>query len=329
MKKRIDCFAQLQEKYLLERYPRLDEFIPRMMGMKDDPETTYPDWCYLPMSASYAIVTNGADVGIAQRYMGNIGMSDFHIMSAIIPWRVGRPVYRFDDALAEELMQTEADEDDVPADVLKSLPFPCVCIEHPQGLPECECLYAFLEYDYRYKDTIELRMHYAYADEMVGLYLQWTPNRPSLNRVMMMDDLRNSKHANAPENFGHFGECYDIVRKHVNLVLYLCSNEPDIKRSSPIPRVRGADNRQKIAAYPDKIDVGTYIGAAIRTARAESRANGVPSGSSTQKRPHVRRAHWHLYWTGEGRATPSVKWIMPVFVHSEQNADGAVIRTVK
>ena len=33
-----------------------------------------------------------------------------------------------------------------------------------------------------------------------------------------------------------------------------------------------------------------------------------------QVRPHVRRAHWHHYWTGTGRTTLEVRWIEPTLV---------------
>ena len=34
-------------------------------------------------------------------------------------------------------------------------------------------------------------------------------------------------------------------------------------------------------------------------------------------RPHVRRAHWHHYWVGEGRTRLEVRWIEPTFVLPE------------
>ncbi|MCD8491987.1 MAG: hypothetical protein LRY51_08830, partial [Geovibrio sp.] len=38
------------------------------------------------------------------------------------------------------------------------------------------------------------------------------------------------------------------------------------------------------------------------------------------KRPHLRRAHWHGYWTGprDGEQSFILKWLPPVFVDSEQ-----------
>lgn len=46
----------------------------------------------------------------------------------------------------------------------------------------------------------------------------------------------------------------------------------------------------------------------------------------TKKRPHVRRAHWHHYWTGPGRTVLEVKWLEPVFVMGEEDMKAVVHR---
>lgn len=57
--KPVTTFAQAQEKDILLRYPRMEEQLPALLAAKS--EIGWPDWCYLPMSASYAIVTQGAE----------------------------------------------------------------------------------------------------------------------------------------------------------------------------------------------------------------------------------------------------------------------------
>lgn len=41
------------------------------------------------------------------------------------------------------------------------------------------------------------------------------------------------------------------------------------------------------------------------------------TGTGRTVRPHVRRAHWHHYWVGEGRTRLEVRWIEPTFVLPE------------
>ena len=37
---------------------------------------------------------------------------------------------------------------------------------------------------------------------------------------------------------------------------------------------------------------------------------------SSTVRAHVRRAHWHHYWTGKGRTELVLRWIAPTLVGS-------------
>ena len=48
-----------------------------------------------------------------------------------------------------------------------------------------------------------------------------------------------------------------------------------------------------------------------------------------KKRPHVRRAHWHHYWTGPGRTVLEVRWLEPVFVMGTEEEIDTVIHEVE
>ena len=58
---------------------------------------------------------------------------------------------------------------------------------------------------------------------------------------------------------------------------------------------------------------------------------GTPTGRTV--RPHLRRAHWHLYWTGEGsrhdpaRAIPVLRWLPPIPVKLDE-APEPIVRPV-
>ena len=54
--------------------------------------------------------------------------------------------------------------------------------------------------------------------------------------------------------------------------------------------------------------------------------------SSRTMRPHMRRAHAHLYWTGEGREMPRVRFLLPIsvkggkLVEERENPQMTVVR---
>jgi len=70
-------------------------------------------------------------------------------------------------------------------------------------------------------------------------------------------------------------------------------------------------------------NVGSHLGAALRAAyERESRDLG---GTHASPRPHIRRAHWHSYWTGP-RKDPErrrliLKWLHPMVVGTARDED--------
>jgi hypothetical protein len=61
------------------------------------------------------------------------------------------------------------------------------------------------------------------------------------------------------------------------------------------------------------------MGTALRTVRRQAKSTGRGEIKAKEKRtpvPHVRRAHWHSYWTGPRKEPKKreliVKWMPPV-----------------
>lgn len=309
------------EKELLAKYPNLDRDVQKFLNSAPS-DLSWPDWCYLPMTASYTIVTNGADEIFAKRAITNYLMDDLQYMSAIIPWRVGKPVYRFDADFEEELMNCGSEKEKFPVELLFRMPYPGLFIEKPYGMKDvCEGLFFFLEYDLRYPNVVELRMHYVFKDGTIsGMYFQYDRNNADITlysekrKAEALKDLAICGFPRMRVKMANIDIMMDNYMRHLNYLLYLCSEEPDITRRTPMPRTKS----KGVAAYSDKIEVGNQTGAVLRTARQTTRASNSaePSagGSHGSKSPHMRRAHWHLYWTEEGRKTPKLKWVQPIFV---------------
>lgn len=326
------------EHEMLAKYPDLDERISRSLNA-DGPR--WPSWCYLPMGDSYSIVTGAAEERVAMYLMTAAErMADLRKLAAIIPWRVAKPIYRFDPDLAAELMDS-ADDSRIPAEVLIRLPYPCVFIEHPPGVDDCEGVFAFLEADERYPEALELRMHYLFIDNKIHVAVvqyDLTGRDSSIFAAKMAVENAKSmrKLGGRTLEDDYTTEVEQRVSQidkykcgHINMILYLCADDPDLHRSAPIPRQRGP--RKDVAAYSDVIDVGTEQGAIIRRARqvAQPHTASALAGTHKSPTPHVRRAHWHLYWMGTGRTTPAIKWIMPIFVGGGDKPRPTTINIIK
>lgn len=121
----------------------------------------------------------------------------------------------------------------------------------------------------------------------------------------------------------------------LNLALYLAQERPDFGGVSPrTPRSVLPEGQKfhpsRLPDYPVVIPTGWRWGAAVRKARlvyqqqwqeaSPDEEEALPSGKRVA--PHVRRAHWHLYWTGKGsrkdpsKAIPRVRWVPATIVNA-------------
>jgi hypothetical protein len=118
---------------------------------------------------------------------------------------------------------------------------------------------------------------------------------------------------------GNFGQ-NPLSALALTILLYL-AGEPDIVRiahSGEKPLIKPAVKKRDPERYKDLREpmihaVGKSFTRAIERWEIEHpRERGDPAGRTV--RPHTRRAHAHLYWTGEGRQTPRVRFLLPISV---------------
>lgn len=121
----------------------------------------------------------------------------------------------------------------------------------------------------------------------------------------------------------------------VSLLLYLCSEKPDVTGHGQPGKPKRIKGSKKLDV-PKRVrhwDVAFRLGASLRRAEAAARDQKEPAmGRGETPRPHIRRAHWHLYWTGPkgSEQTPVLRWLSPILVAfgDDPGPLPAVIRTV-
>lgn len=109
-----------------------------------------------------------------------------------------------------------------------------------------------------------------------------------------------------------------------NGVAYLCSVNADIVPSYiPVPGLRR--NNAKRRSQAEWHDVGCRIGADLR-AYSRSASRGEHNGGTV--RPHMRRAHWHHFWTGprNGERKLVLRWLSPTMVGSSKPGHATIHR---
>ena len=297
----------------------------------------WPQWCFCPLAAAYAIVSGGGDNRTPET------ISDVARIGALAAWRVTQGIYRFDTALYPQLIKTPINK--LPVDVLYHLPEWCVYIETPDlkwlDIPMAG-FFAHLEHDTntgRPELRLLLDVDLEHGPALIGQPLHLTADTIEGAVAAMVDESKRqminltpctkmpdmSKHLTPP------------LQQLLSLLLYLCSDSADFGGHPPPTNPRPKKIKKGWRLFPPNKpclwDVGIRIGAALREAHIKEetgRPGQILESGRQRPRPHVRRAHWHLYWTGKGRQFPTVKWVPPVPINiASLNDLPATIRQIK
>jgi len=121
----------------------------------------------------------------------------------------------------------------------------------------------------------------------------------------------------------NFKNGVDKVGRLVSLVIYLCSNDPDI--SGPLTHVpKPVKTKTGLRYFPPSKPVVRRVGVSIGALLQSNPPTGESlesTGTHASPRPHIRRAHWHSYWTGPKRSILKVHWLHPMFVGAKTGSE--------
>jgi hypothetical protein len=114
----------------------------------------------------------------------------------------------------------------------------------------------------------------------------------------------------------------------VALTLYVCSDEPDMADIQPPQEL--VRTKTLPPGLPSVKTLGIRIGSALRSYRQASSSDS-GDGITRGVMPHVRKAHWHRFWTGprNGDRKLVIKWLPPIPVNIDKGEIITTIRPVK
>lgn len=96
---------------------------------------------------------------------------------------------------------------------------------------------------------------------------------------------------------------------------------------------RTAERRYTARERTEISNVGYRVGAQIRRVQAIEKDTVVYAGGhgkGSEKSPHIRRSHFHRFWTGSGDDKKLiVKWVHTVFVNAGEDDDTTTLHDVK
>ena len=329
-----------------DQYPDVWKQVDMLRSFRGGKLPGWPSWCFMPLSGAYAIASGGEENPPPERY------ADVGVIGCLAAWRPTQGIYRFDETVRVAVWDTPLDGD-IPTEILHALPEWCVYVETPGTMyldAESPGFFAFLEqdtHDTREELRIIIDMHPALS-VAVPIHL----NRGGLIagiEAALDEAARQIEEYQLPVT-GESRQIMDLprqmiadaLRPRINLLLYLCSTNAEMherKTGRLRPRkptlTKTKDGMRMFPAdKPAVWDVAYRLGAAIRHAQQQER--GRPEGRThASPRAHVRRAHWHSFWTGHkakvGVARSEerkliLKWLPPIPVNVDE--DAPVVPTV-
>ena len=320
-------------KRLSAEYPNAwanAEYLRKGKGQPDLGD--WPPWCWLPLAGWYSVLSahfNTDRLNIGQQ-------KDLSALAAAGAWRYSKGIYRYSPEIFEAVYCSPP-KGDMPAGMLKRLPEWCVYIEVP---PQLVGNYKYLDHDFfGFFAHLEEDANTG-GEEFRILVLGedgWTHNaivhmgphtitegveKAGAVSFQVAEQAKIALPGDAAkkEAVGRWAaDIYGLV----SLALYLCADEADIASPKTAPPKGGRAKLKKghtplvEAPKVNIYQVGETLARQIR--EVETRERG-PVGERAAPRPHLRRGHWHHYWTGprkpqEGQKQKlTVHFIMPALV---------------
>lgn len=235
-------------------------------------------------------------------------------------WMLYKQIYKFDSDLLDVLHLEETDA--IPVDILGNCPVDTFFLE-PDNM--------FVRIDKTSKGYLLELASVTENFEILNYRPLLLRSGESLSGSIdcLLDDLTKL----APQmETKELTDRYDSsdFKRVLPQILYLCTQNADIKEQEK-PQTKN-EPAQKKASSPRKknksesiktFDVGVTITRDFAHAKTQvvRTDHDRSTSSSWTQRPHVRRAHWHSFWTGP-KSDPMnrklvVRWVPPVFVNKD------------
>ena len=281
-----------------------------------------------------------------EQMAGHLGAT----MAVLAGWDRAPLVAVFDDALANALIGTPM-SGEIPRELLQRLPAWTVYIATP-WLHERSGVFVAFDAGAVFRDGESLGdsqvdddfvLLFAIEDPATSLMAYFRCSEPTITASIdaqqadvgvtgaLLEQMWGFEAAEASSQDLFARPYRDVLEEVMALVLYLCSEEPDIR---PVDGPTGAAPRGRPTGQPTTVEVGYRVGAALRAITTESSSAGEsrPDGHA-RPTPHIRAAHWHTYWYGPrhdaAARTARLRWVAPVLVNAEIDRPVPTARRVK
>jgi hypothetical protein len=312
-------FRNSEHRDLFQRCLKLRQSFLDSIGLKQcPPEVALPLAVPWNLAALDETQRRGQQVGNMLSAATNMLVNTVHVWAA---YRQSKTIYEIEPALAQCLGRSPWPAE-TPAAALR-LPSRCPIVTIPRPATEGGPAYVAAVYDLLTGEEQSGRLELRISEFMQAAHW-WVPicvlhlNRERLAQCLEAAAIEAERHG-APT--GEAGRVWrnELAGLTLTLLLYL-AGEPDLVRSvhpgaKPLKAkiARTDPERYRDLAEPTIQAVGKSFARAIERWEIEHASDESVNTGRTM-RPHMRRAHSHLYWTGEGRKQPRVRFLLPISI---------------
>lgn len=305
----------------------------------------WPDWCYAPIEAALTIASDGNDLSrLSPKAVGAV-VSCSQLISVLAPWRLSKEVYIVDESI-KDLLFEQKDDIKIPVDILLHLPYQCFYVELPNTYFDGEKIHGFfvsLDYNIKLKER-DLKLTFLSDKEDVFSYpidLDAGTIEDSIKKLnkQLIEYAKGNKKF---EEYAKADPAADnttivFIKQIMQVVLYILAQNAEIapdEEQSTITK-RGNAIKDKYSEIR-KWDVGFRTGATIRAYEEKGKSENAKEksdGTHASPRPHMRRGHWHHFWTGakndETNRKLVLKWVAPTAVATNQEDSPVVFHKIE
>lgn len=293
-------------------HPGVWDKVEKLKSTRGTTSPDWPNWCFLPVEGCGVIAKSYPPV------FPNVA----HTIAALSAWRLSKSVYVFDEDVFSALLSTPFNGN-IPVDILLRLPEWCVYIDMQQLRCHLKGFFAYNTFvakcDHQ-PDTRYLCLLVLYQESFVCTEIR-------LDNADIESALNEQHYHSCRSQQTHIDQDIEMKKQVFATILpyllYLCSDAPEIvdrehpeqKPSFPHPKKTLKGWRWFEAKKTRILNVGDATGEALRNAYQQT----APTGG--RKSPHIRRAHWHGYWTGprDGEREFKYNWLPPTIVAAHNN----------
>ena len=261
----------------------------------------------------------------AQEERGVLGMSyDFAITTVVAShWKESKQVFAFPKELCNLLMEMDMDDFEIGWELFDHLPYQSFYLE----LLDNELVDGIMV---RYENTPKRVILYTICGkpQKVGFEINAgiiDPRENNSFKEFFETEVYCSK---ADFNNPHVMLVRQMLAFLLQACMYLCAKNADIEENPVQKQIyRPATTVRNKFSEVRKWDVGMRVVKEYKDTKKNSQSEADTTSGTARRRPrqHWRKAHWHTYWVGQGRAKKELKFIAPVLVNDVDDDTPVVI----